>query len=254
MKLNGKVAIVTGGAQGIGKAIAMRLAGEGAAVVISDVNYEKARLSAKEIKDHGGRAIAVKTDVTNKKNVQDLMKKTIAKFKAIHIMVNNAGIMLNAPIIEMSEETWDAVVDIDLKGVFLCTQAVAPYMMEQRYGKIVNISSIDGMGHAYENQANYAAAKAGVIQLTKVSAREFGPYNINVNSIAPGKILTDFTYAHRTKEEAERLIEERKRGAALGRIGGPRNIADLVFFLVSEDSEFITGQVIRCDGGRTDGM
>ena len=254
MKLTGKVAIVTGAAQGIGEAIAMRLASEGATIVVNDVNIEKANQVADEIKNQGGRAIAFKADVANRAEVQNLTKNTMEDFKAIHILVNNAGITRHAPLPEMIEEDWDAVLDVDLKGVFNCIQAVSSYMIEQRYGKIINISSVAGMGHGMIGMANYAAAKGGVIQLTKIAARELGPYGINVNSIAPGIIITNILTTRRSKEEVERLIEERKRVAVLGRVGEPEDVANLALFLASDDANFITGQVIRTDGGRTDSM
>jgi 3-oxoacyl-[acyl-carrier protein] reductase len=154
----------------------------------------------------------------------------------------------------MPEEKWDEVLEVDLKGVFLCTQAVLPIMMKQRYGKIINISSISGDGNFDPGMSAYAAAKGGVIQLTKVTAKEAGPYNINVNSIAPGSVLTDLTYSGRTKEYVEKHIENRKKAAALGRMGTREEIAKLALFLASDDSSFITGQLIRCDGGRLDRM
>jgi len=254
MKLTGKVAIVTGAAQGIGKAIATKLAGEGATIVVSDVNIEKANQAATEIKNQGGTAIAFKADVANRADVQNLMKNTVENFKAIHILVNNAIIRRPAPLLEMTEEDWDVVLDVGLKGVFNCIQAVASYMIEQHYGKIINISSVAGMGHGRVGQANYAAAKGGVIQLTKVTARELGPYGINVNSIAPGRITTELTATRRSKEELERYLEVGKKAAVLGRLGEPEDVVNLALFLVSDDANFITGQVIRTDGGRTDGM
>ena len=191
MKLTGKVAIVTGSARGIGKAIAMSFASEGAAVVVADILIEQARQVVNEIKNQGGTAIAFKADVANRADVQNLVKNTLGNFKAIHILVNNAGIIRRAPLLEITEEDWDAVLDVDLKGVFNCTQAVLGHMMEQRYGKIINISSVAGTGTSSGATADYAAAKAGVIQLTKNTAMVAGPYGINVNSIAPGLIILD---------------------------------------------------------------
>ncbi len=253
MKLTGKVAIVTGSARGIGKAIAIKFASEGAAVVVNAVHIEGARSVVDEIKNQGGMAIAFKADVANRADVYNLVRNTLENFKAIHILVNNAGIVRHAPLLEMTEEDWDIVLDVDLKGVFNCTQAVLGYMMEQRYGKIINISSVAGLGLPVSG-ANYGAAKAGVIQLTKVTAMETGPYGINVNSIAPGLIVTDIIYTQRSKEEAERFIEDRKERAILRRVGKPEDIANLALFLASDDSNFITGQVICCDGGRHDRM
>jgi len=255
MKLTGKVAIVTGSARGIGKVIAMSFASEGVAVVVTDILIEQARQVVDEIKNQGGTAIAFKADVANRAGVHNLVKSALENFKAIHILVNNAGIVRMAPLLEMTEEDWDAVLDIDLKGVFNCTQAVLGHMMEQRYGKIINISSVAGLGFATNvGQASYGTAKAGVVELTKVTATEAGPYGINVNCIAPGLIMTEMAYSGRTKEEAERFIQERRELAILGRVGRPEDIANLALFLASDDSSFITGQVIRCDGGRHDRM
>ena len=254
MKLAGKVAIVTGAAQGIGKAIAKRFASEGAAVVVADAKFEKAGRIADEIKGQGGTAIAAKVDVGNKLAVQDMVRIAIEKFEGIHILVNNAGIMRRAPLLELTEEAWDTTINVDLKGVFNCTQAVLPHMIKQRYGKIINISSIAGAGHAQPDLASYAAAKAGVMQLTKVTAREAGQYGINVNSISPGLIATSLGYVDRTKEETEESVEQRKTITLLGRPGMPEDVANLALFLASEDSSFITGQVITIDGGRIDGM
>ena len=174
MKLIDKVAVVTGAAQGIGEAIARKLASEGAAIVISDINIEKAKKVAEEIKNQGGTATAFKADVSNRADVQNLMKNTIKTFGAIHILVNNAGISRRQPIHEMTQELWDAVLNIDLNGVFYCTQAVLGHMMKQRYGKIINISSIVGIDLFLAGNVNYAVAKAGVIQLTRFTAMEAG--------------------------------------------------------------------------------
>lgn len=257
MKLTGKVAIVTGSTRGIGKAIAMKFASEGAAVVVTARHIEQAHQVVDEIKDQGGTAIAFKTDVANRADVHNLIKGTLENFKSIHIFVNNAGIGRPAPFLEVTEEDWDAVLDIDLKGVFNCTQAVLSHMMEQRYGKIINISSVGGVGFPRTDLASYGPAKAGVIMLTKTTALVAGPYGINVNCIAPGLIRTEMTYPQRGKKVTEftkKLIEGRDERAALGRIGQPEDIANLALFLASDDSSFITGQTICCDGGRHDRM
>ncbi len=255
MKLTGKVAIVTGSGQGIGKAIATKFASEGAAVVVCARSIDKVHQVVDEIKNQGGTALALRTDVANRADVHNLVKSTLENFKAIHILVNNAAIRRPAPLVEMTEEDWDVVLDVDLKGVFNCTQAVLGHMMQQRYGKIINISSILGLGVPRVGVGNYGAAKAGVIQLTKVTAMEAGSYGINVNAIAPGLVITEGTYTRRSsKEEAERQIKESKERAVLGRSGRPEDIANLALFLASDDSNFITGQVICCDGGRQDHM
>jgi len=193
--------------------------------------------------------------VADRAEVQNLVKNTLENFKAIHILVNNAAILRNAPLLEMTEEDWDIVLAVDLKGVFNCTQAVLGHMIEQRYGKIINISSAQGTGTSgTEEFANYAAAKGGVIQLTKVTARVGGPYGVNVNCIAPGAIVTKIYDSLGTKEELEKFIEGRRKLTVLGRSGEPEDIANLALFLASDDSKFMSGQVICMDGGRTDRM
>ncbi len=253
MKLADKVAIVTGSARGVGKAIATTFVSEGASVVIADMLSELAQQTANELKSKGGKATAIKVDITKKAEVQELVKKTLETLGAVHILVNNAGITRHAPLLEITEEDWDTVLDVDLKGVFLCTQAVLPAMMKQRYGKIINISSVAGFG-GEDWQANYVAAKAGVIAFTKSASRTAGPFGININSIAPGTLLTDMKFARRTNEEVEKFLEERKKRSVLGRIGKVEDIAKLALFLASDDSSFITGQTIIADGGKHDRM
>lgn len=252
MKLDNKVAIVTGSARGIGEAIAKKLASEGAAIVVNALHAEGANRVAREIQKQDGKAIAVKADVSSKAEVQDLVSKTLENFGTVHILVNNAGIIRRSPIVEMTEEDWDVIQNVDLKGVFLCTQAVLPHLVKQKYGKIINISSMAALGTNNPGTAAYAAAKAGVIALTKVAAREAGPYGINVNCILPGRIITDMIYTSRTKEEVDRFISDGKKSSVLGRTGNPEDIANLALFLASEDSSFMSGQVIRMDGGRGD--
>jgi len=252
MKVDGKVAIVTGSARGIGKAIAQKLAAEGAKVVVAALHLEGASKGAQEIKDQGGQAVAIKVDVSQKAEVQALVEKTLDKFGAVHILVNNAGISRTGSIIKMSEEDWDLVQAVDLKGVFLCTQAVLGQMMNQKYGKIINISSLAALGSYNPGAGAYSAAKAGVISLTKTTAREAGPYGINVNCICPGRVLTDMIYTVHGEEAGRRFIEEGKKLSLLGRVGSPDDIANLALFLASDESSFMTGQIIRMDGGRAD--
>lgn len=254
MKLGGKVAIVTGSSQGIGRAIAMLIAREGAVVVINGTDPERIEAVVEEIKGQGGSAFPFKANVARRIEVQELCKTVIKTFEFVHILVNNAGITRHAPLVELTEEDWDLVLDVDLKSVFLCMQAVAPVMIRQRYGKIINISSLSGMGAAGIGQANYAAAKAGVIQLSKVAARELGPHGINVNCIAPGVIVTPSQYTRRGQHGAESFFEKKRRASVLDRVGTPEDIANLTLFLASDESHFITGQVIACEGGRTDLM
>ncbi|OIN95811.1 3-oxoacyl-[acyl-carrier-protein] reductase [Candidatus Desantisbacteria bacterium CG1_02_38_46] len=243
MKLEGKVAIVTGSARGIGKAIALTLAREGANSVIIDVDEQEATKVTNEINLIGRDSIAFNVDVSNFAQVEDMVKKVMEKYGRIDILINNAGITRDALLIKMKEEDWDKVIDINLKGIFNCTRAVSGIMLKQCSGKILNMASIIGIIGNF-GQANYAASKAGVIALTKTTAKEFASRGINVNAIAPGFIDTPMTQV--LKEEwKKKLIEQ----IPLNRFGSPEDVAKLALFLVSDDSNYITGQVIRIDGG-----
>lgn len=243
MILKGRVALVTGAAQGIGKSIALKLATNGADLVISDVNLDKAEETAAEVEKLGRKAIALKANVANLQETETMIDEAVAKLDAIHILVNNAGITKDALILRMKEEDWDAVIGVNLKGVFNCTKATVKYMAKQRYGRIVNIASIVGeMGNA--GQANYAASKAGVFGLTKTVAREFASRNVTCNAIAPGFIETAMTQAL-----SEKLREELANQIPMGRLGAPDDVAEGVLFLVSEAANYITGQVININGG-----
>jgi len=253
-KLDQRVAIITGGGTGIGRHIALEFAKQGAKVVICGRNMENLEKVVEEVKALGGHSLAIATDISVAEQVRNLAKQTVDSFGRIDILVNNAGICRSAPLLEMTEQEWDEVLDINLKGVFLCTQAVARYMVEKRYGKIVNISSNSGRGGGLDDYANYCASKAGVIQLTKSSAFELGAYGINVNAIAPGKIETEMDKRYMTPEQYEEYVEDRKAKAVLGRVGNTQDIANLVLFLASDDSSFICGETIAIDGGRTDRM
>jgi len=252
--LEKKVAIITGGGTGIGRSIALEFAKEGASVVICGRRETNLERVAEEIKALGKRSLAVVTDVSVKSQVQSMVKQTIDNFGSIDILVNNAGVIHAAPLVEVTETEWDEVIDINLKGVFLCMQAVAPYMVKQKYGKIINISSICGRGGALADGAPYCASKAGVILLTQVAAWELGPYNINVNNVAPGLVSTHMGSSRKTKEEFAQFLEERKNGTTLHRVGKPEDIARTTVFLASEDSAFISGQTIPVDGGSPERM
>lgn len=243
MKLTGKVALVTGAAQGIGKAVALLLARHGADIVVSDINLEKAEETAKEIESIGQKAMAIKVNVASLNDVERMVEAVLKKFGKIDILVNNAGITRDKLILRMTEEDWDIVLNVNLKGTFNCTKAVVRHMAKQRSGKIVSIASVVGeMGNA--GQVNYAASKAGVIGLTKTIAREFAHRGINVNAIAPGYIETPMTevLSDKVKEELKRLIP-------MERLGKPDDVAEAVLFLVSEESNYITGQVLNVNGG-----
>ena len=253
-RLDNKVAIVTGGGSGIGKAISLEFAREGADVAIASRSLTKLEKVVDEIKALGRRSLAIATDVRVKEQVQDMVKQTVNEFGKIDILVNNSGVIRRAVLWDVTEEDWDAMVDTNLKSVFLCTQAVAKQMMEQKYGKIVNIASAAGRGCHQPWLSTYAATKAGVIELTRCYARDLGPYNVNVNAIAPGFIETPIIYINRTEEEVEKIRQFHRERAVVGRIGTPEDIAKLTVYLVSDDSSFISGQALPIDGGRTDRM
>ncbi|HHJ52998.1 MAG TPA: 3-oxoacyl-[acyl-carrier-protein] reductase [Caldithrix abyssi] len=238
-----KVAVVTGAAQGIGKAIATKLAQDGANVVVSDINLELAQKTTAELQNLGVEAIAVKGDVSKSDDVAALMNTTVEKFGTIDYLVNNAGITRDNLAVRMSEAEWDMVININLKGVFLCSQQAAKIMMKKRSGSIVNIASVSGiLGTA--GQANYASSKAGVIALTKTLARELGPRNITVNAIAPGFIVTEMT-----DKLPDKVKEEYLKQIPLKRGGTPEDVANAVAFLVSPAASYITGTTIIVSGG-----
>ncbi|MFB0528320.1 MAG: 3-oxoacyl-[acyl-carrier-protein] reductase [bacterium] len=243
MDLKGKVAIVTGGAQGIGKSIATHLAQEGANVVIADVMEAVAKSTAQEISQKGSESISIKVDVSSLSSVEEMVKKTLDKFGRIDILINNAGITRDALVMRMKEEDWDLVLDINLKGAFNCIKTVSPIMMKQKSGKIVNIASIVGIiGNA--GQANYSASKGGLIALTKTCAKELASRRINVNAVAPGFIQTIMT-----ERLPAQVKEKLSSQIPFGEIGKPEDVASAVLFLVSEKASYITGEVIRVDGG-----
>jgi len=241
--LEGKLALITGGARGIGREIAMLFANKGANIAICDVNLEEAQKTAKEIEDLGRQSIAFKADVTSSSQVQDMADKILDKFNKIDILINNAGITKDNLLLRMSEEDWDKVIAVNLKGTFVCTKIVSRIMLKQRSGKIVNLASIIGItGNA--GQANYAASKAGIIGLTKSVAKELASRNICVNAIAPGFIMTDMT-AKLPEEVQKKMLSV----IPLARFGEAKDVADLALFLSSESSSYITGQVVQVDGG-----
>lgn len=241
--LSGKTAIVTGGAQGIGEAIALKLASEGANIAVLDVNIEKANETAAKIKGMGVDAEAYKADVSSLAEVEGVVEKIVDRFKAVDILVNNAGITRDNLLIRMTEQEWDLVIAINLKGVFNFTKTVGKIMMKQRKGAIVNISSVIGlMGNAA--QTNYSASKAGVIGITKSVAKELASRNVRVNAVCPGYIKTAMT---------DKLSEEVQKGILAHiptkTMGMPDDVANAVLFLSSELSAYVTGETLRVDGG-----
>ncbi len=245
MLLEGKNAIVTGGSRGIGTAICLDLAANGANVAL---NFRKSASEARHVVDEiqrmGRKALAVQADVSSFQDAQRMVQQVLEEFGSLEILVNNAGINWDGVIWKMSEEQWDAVINIDLKGTFNYCRAVAPIFREQKYGKIVNITSINGMRGKF-GQTNYSAAKAGVIGFTKALAKELGRSNVNVNAVAPGFILTEM-YETVPEEVKQQALAE----IALGRAGKPEEVAWVVTFLCSEKSRHITGECVQVSGGQ----
>ena len=242
MRFQDKVVIVTGGAQGIGKEIALHFAKEKATVVIFDLNEVQLEEAVKELKIHS-QVLALKVDVTNLSDVEINVNKIIDNFKRVDILINNAGITKDNLLLRLSENDWDKVIAVNLKGAFNCIKALSKFMVKQRYGKIVNISSVIGiMGNA--GQVNYAASKAGLIGVTKSLAKELGSRNITVNAVAPGYIKTAMT-----DKLDDKIKEEMFKRIPLGRFGEPSDVAKGVLFLASSDADYITSQVLVVDGG-----
>lgn len=252
MRLKDKVCLVTGASRGIGRAIAITFGKEGADVV---VNYSKSKDKAEEVVNEivkfGRRAIAVKADVSNKDEVAAMVKTVIKEFGKIDVLVNNAGITWKPTnILEGTREEWERVLGVNLIGTYYCIQAVAPYMIKQKYGKIINISSLASIGTTFGEQVAYGPSKAAINILTKRLAYELGQYNIYVNAIAPGLIRTEILSVGRSEEELQKLFNNIANMTALHRIGEPQDIANVALFLASDESNFVTGQVIVADGGR----
>jgi len=246
MRLKGKVAVVTGAGRGIGEAIALRFAEEGATLIVNDVNEADALRTVEATKKKDGRAVAVIGSVASREVAQKMVDTAVKEFGTVDILVNNAGIIRDAMLHKMIDEQWDQVIAVNLKGVFLCTQCAARVMREKGSGKIINISS--DSWHGNPGQINYAASKAGVIGMTKTTAKELGPLGINVNAISPGWIWTDMikSMPPAAVKRMERTLPER---IPLNRKGTPQDVANLALFLASDESSFITGQLIHCDGG-----
>ena len=243
MSLNGQVAVVTGASRGIGRAVAMKLAEAGAAVVVTATTEAGAQRTADEIIAAGGKALGLKVDVSVSAEVEGLFKEAVAAFGRLDILVNNAGITKDGLLLRMKESDWDAVIDVNLKGAFTCTREAAKVMSKARYGRIVNVSSVVGeMGNP--GQANYCASKAGMIGLTKLVAKELARRNVTVNAVTPGFIETDMT--HELSDKAKESLQEQ---IPMGRLGSSDDIASAVLFLVSEGAAYITGHVLSVNGG-----
>ncbi len=243
MLLKDKVALVTGGGQGIGKAISVRLAKEGANIAVCDINMDIASQTAKELEGMGVKAAAFETNVSDLKSAEDTVNKVVDNFGCVDILVNNAGVTRDTLLMRMSEADWDLVLSVNLKGTFNFSKAVVRPMMKQRSGAIVNVASVIGlMGNA--GQANYAASKAGVIGLTKSVAKEVASRNIRVNAVAPGFIATAMT--DKLPDDVRNKMLE---NIPLGRFGEPEDVADVILFLASDLSRYVTGTVVNISGG-----
>jgi 3-oxoacyl-[acyl-carrier protein] reductase len=243
VKLKDKNAIVTGAGQGIGRSIALKLAQEGTNVVIAEVNADTGAQTAKEVEALGRKVLFISVDVANQKQVQAMADQVLKDWKRIDILVNNAGFDRPGHLLKVKEEDWDAVLGVHLKGTLNCIQAVVPHMIEKGYGKIVNLSSVWGKRGAV-SEISYSSAKAGIIGLTKSVARELGRYQINVNAILPGLILTP-TIAKMAEKYQNMIIEN----TPLRRIGQPEEVANVVAFLVSDEASFVTGAMVEVSGG-----
>ncbi|WBY02869.1 3-oxoacyl-ACP reductase FabG [Ramlibacter tataouinensis] len=245
MGIEGKVAIVTGSARGLGAETARRLALEGARVVVTDINAEGARATAEALRAEGLQAHCVIGDITRAADVDRLVQETLATFGGIHILVNNAGFPRDRYLVKMTEEDWDLVIQVMLKGAFLVTKAVMPTLIAQGWGRVVNISSRAHFGNP--TQANYAAAKAGLIGMAKALAQEEGRYGITVNCVAPGFMETEMVQALPTYEQ---IRDKAIQAQPIKRVGRPQDVADAVVFLASERAGFISGEVLHVTGGR----
>ncbi|MBN6205824.1 3-oxoacyl-ACP reductase FabG [Ralstonia pickettii] len=242
MKLNEKAALITGGANGIGKLTAKRFLQEGAKVMISDINEEAGKDAINELKEYG-EVVFFQANVANESEVNEMVKQAITAFDKIDILVNNAGITIDGFLTKMQTTDWEKVISVNLTGVFQCTKAVAPYMMERNAGVILNASSVVGI-YGNIGQTNYAATKSGVIGMTKSWAKEFGPKGIRVNAVAPGFIVTDMT-----AKMPQKILDMMEDKTPLRKLGKPEDIAAAYLFLASDDAGYINGTILNVDGG-----
>ena len=248
MDLKDKVVIITGARRGMGKSHALVLAKAGAKIVVSDISEEDCQKVVEEIEKNGGEALTVKCDVSKKEEVDNLVKKTIERFGKVDVLVNNAGICQFKPFLELTEEEWDRTLNINLKGYFLCAQAVAKEMVKKKSGVIINIASVamGQQGVGFPNIVHYCASKGGIVGMTEALAVELAPYNIRINAISPGMIETPMITS--IKENPEQEKETLKR-IPLGRPGKPEEVSNLVLFLASDQSSYMTGATVIIDGG-----
>ena len=248
-RLDGRVALVTGAARGIGAATATRLAAEGAAVALADLDEAQARQTAQQIDASGERTLGIGCNVADSEQVRRMVDRTLERFGRLDILVNNAGITRDNLLFKMSDDDWDAVIGVHLRGAFLCARAAQKPMVEQKYGRIISLSSVSALGN--RGQVNYSAAKAGLQGLTRTLAIELGPFGVTANAVAPGFIDTEMTRA--TAERLGLTPEQAQAGAsariALRRIGQPSEVASVIAFLASDDASYVSGQIIYVNGG-----
>ncbi|MBV9228814.1 MAG: 3-oxoacyl-ACP reductase FabG [Chloroflexi bacterium] len=248
-RLEGRVAFVTGAGRGIGAATAVRLAEDGARVVLADINTEGCQQTASEIERLGSEALVVQCNVADNAMVQDAMAQAVSRFERLDILVNNAGVIRDNLLFKMTEEDWDTVMSVHLKGAFLCSRAAQAYMVKQNYGRIISLSSGSALGN--RGQANYSAAKAGLQGFTRTLAIELGKFGITANAVAPGFIDTEMTRATARRQglDPQAMIAEASKRIPVGRVGQPRDVANVICFLASEEAGFVTGQIIYVAGG-----
>ncbi|HAE83922.1 MAG TPA: beta-ketoacyl-ACP reductase [Ktedonobacter sp.] len=248
-RLEGRVAFVTGAGRGIGAATALRMAEEGARVVLADIDTEGCQQVSAELNRLGSESLALACNVTDNAMVQDAMAQTVSRFGQLDILVNNAGVIRDNMLFKMSEDDWETVMNVHLKGAFLCSRAAQKYMVEQKYGRIVSLSSTSALGS--RGQANYSAAKAGLQGFTRTLSIELGQFGITVNAVAPGFIDTEMTRttARRQGIDPEQRIAEASKIIPVRRVGQPRDVANVICFLCSDEASFVSGQVIYVAGG-----
>ena len=248
-KLDGRVAFVTGAGRGIGAATALRLAEDGARVILADIDPEGCKQVAADIEKVGSQALAVTCNVADREAVESAVQQGVERFGRLDILVNNAGVLRDNLLFKMSDDDWDTVMNVHLKGAFLCSRAAQKYMVEQKYGRIISLSSVSALGN--RGQANYSTAKAGLQGFTRTLAIELGPFGITANAVAPGFIDTEMTRAtaRRQGHDPQQVIEMASKSIPVRRVGQPRDVANVICFLASEESSYVTGQIIYVAGG-----
>jgi 3-oxoacyl-[acyl-carrier protein] reductase len=248
-KLDGRVAFVTGAGRGIGAATALRLAEDGARVVLADIDPEGCQQVAAEIEQAGSQALAISCNVADREAVEAAVAQGVERFGRLDILVNNAGVLRDNLLFKMSDDDWETVMNVHLKGAFLCSRAAQAHMVQQKYGRIISLSSVSALGN--RGQANYSTAKAGLQGLTRTLAIELGPFGVTANAVAPGFIDTEMTRAtaRRQGHDPQQVIEMASKSIPVRRVGQPRDVANVICFLASEESSYVTGQIIYVAGG-----